>query len=162
MLDALRGPLEEGVGAAPQQRHQQETQQLRWRRNNHSHPVAPGRRPAVTPSRRYVFPIDGASLWVVVEDSLMVLSCSMGGPSALVSDALGGGETISEAALELKTAPDAESGPMRFSGTPPLTVVSEDLGRGLEPRLAPSTLETCVRLAENTKQHVASVLGSKV
>lgn len=88
---------------------------------------------------------------VITVDSLMVLDSSMWFPSALFSSALfssalGSWKPFSNAGFELEMLPDTELTPMVLSGMLFCTVDCDIFGRGLEPPLAPSTLDTCVRL----------------
>lgn len=97
-------------------------------------------------SRCYVFPIDGESCIVITVDSLMLLDCSMWFPSTLFSSVVGSWKPFSEAGSELVMLPDTELTPMVLSGTLLWPVDCDIFGRGLEPPLAPRTLDACVRL----------------
>lgn len=84
---------------------------------------------------------------VTTVDPLVVLKCSMWFPSALFSSTPVSWKPFSEAWFELVTLPDTELTPMVLSGTLLCTVDCDIFGRGLEPPLAPRTLDACVRLA---------------
>lgn len=99
----------------------------------------------------YVFSNDGTSCMVTAVDPLLVLNCSMWFSSTLLSSTLGSWKLSSEAGFELAMLPDTELIPMVLSGMLPWTVDCDNFWRGLEPPLAPRTLDTCVRLGNETE-----------
>lgn len=83
---------------------------------------------------------------VTAVDPLLVLNCSMRFSSTLFSSTLGSRKPFSEAGFELTMLPDTELTPTVLSGMLLWTVDCDNFFRGLEPLLAPRTLDTCVRL----------------
>ena len=96
----------------------------------------------------YVFPMEGASCMVTTVDSLVVLNCSMWFPSTLLISTLGSWKPFSEGGFELTMLPDTELTGMVFRGMLLWIVDCDSFGRGLEPLLAPRTLDACVRLVK--------------
>lgn len=78
---------------------------------------------------------------VTTVDPLVVLNCSM-----WFSSTLGSRKLLSEPGIELAMLPDTELTPMVLSGMLLWVVDCDVFARGLEPPLAPRTLDTCVRL----------------
>lgn len=99
-----------------------------------------------------MFSNEGTSWMVTAVDPLLVLNCSMWFPSTLLSSTLGSRKLFSGVGFELWTPPDTEAIPTGLSGQLLWPVDCVIFWRGLEPPLAPRTLDACVRLATSKKE----------